>query len=68
MASDRDALHLSAIQKLSEFRRLRYPPSVLRGVCTVMATVTATYEWIKIRDVDMVIRGKIESKATGTIS
>ena len=50
MASDRDALHASAIQKLLEFRRLRYPASVLRGICTVMATVTATYEWIKIRD------------------
>ena len=49
MAGDKDVLHASAITKLMEFRRLHYPPTVLRGVCTVLATVTAEYEWIKIR-------------------
>ena len=49
MTSDRYAMHDSAINKLMEFRRLQYPVSVLRGVCTVMATISAEYEWTKIR-------------------
>ena len=51
MASDAPALHDSALQKLEEFRRLRYPKSVLRGVCTYMAATTSQYEWIKVRRV-----------------
>ena len=51
MASDADALHGSALQKLEEFRRLCYPKAVMRGVCTYMAACTREYEWIKIRSV-----------------
>ena len=47
MASDKEAIQRSAIQKFAEFARLEYPISVLRGVCTYMAAVTAEYEWIK---------------------
>ena len=49
MASDRDVLHQSAVQKMEEFRRLSYPIAVLRGVCTYMAACTHEYEWIKVR-------------------
>ena len=38
------------VQKFAEFARLEYPISVLRGVCTYMAAVTAEYEWIKVRE------------------
>ena len=51
MASDPGVLHTSAVQKFEEFRRLRYPTAVLRGVCTYMAARTREYEWIKIRSV-----------------
>ena len=50
MASDVDALHSSAVQKLAEFARLQYPRGLLRQQCSRMATVTQTFEWIKIRD------------------
>ena len=49
MASDRDVLYPSAVQKMDEFRRLSYPIAVLRGVCTYMAACTHEYEWIKVR-------------------
>ena len=48
MASDKEAIQRSAIQKFAEFARLEYPISVLRG--TYMAAVTAEYEWIKVRE------------------
>ena len=51
MASDRYTLHASALQKLEEFRRLSYPKSVLRGVCTYMAACTGVGTWIHIRNV-----------------
>ena len=51
MASDGGVLQASALQKLEEFRRLRYPTAVMRGVCTYMASRTSEYEWIKIRSV-----------------
>ena len=49
MASDPDALHDSAMQKLAEFARLGYPRGLLRQQCSRMATTTSTYEWIKVR-------------------
>ena len=49
MASDCEALYLSALQKLDEFRRLAYPTSVLRGACTYMAACTSSYAWIRVR-------------------
>jgi len=51
MASDESVLHVSALQKLEEFRRLHYPMTVMRGVCTYMSSCTGVYEWIKIRSV-----------------
>ena len=42
MASDKKAIYDSAVQKLAEFARLKYPISVLRGVCTYMAATTHT--------------------------
>ena len=47
--SDSDAVRESAIQKFAEFRKLQYPTSVLRGVCSYMAATTGLYEWINIR-------------------
>ena len=49
MASDPEALRSSALQKLEEFRRLRYPIAVLRGVCSYLAAITKTYTWIQVR-------------------
>ena len=49
MASDGAALYRSALKKLAEFRELRYPKAVLRGVCTYMAATTGHYVWIQIR-------------------
>jgi precorrin-4 methylase len=49
MASDKEAIYDSAVQKMAEFARLEYPISVLRGVCTYMAATTAQYEWINVR-------------------
>ena len=46
-----EALYLSALQKLDEFRRLAYPTSVLRGACTYMAACTSCYAWIRVRHV-----------------
>lgn len=51
MASDADAVYVSALQKLDEFRRLAYPKSVLRGACTYMAACTSCYAWIRVRRV-----------------
>ena len=49
MASDRAALRESALQKLEEFRRLRYPGGLLRGVCGFMAATTGDNAWISVR-------------------
>ena len=49
MASAKEAIYDSAVQKMAEFPRLEYPISVLRGVCTYMAATTAEYEWINVR-------------------
>ena len=48
-SSDSDAVRESAVQKFAEFRKLQYPTSVLRGVCSYMAATTGSYEWINIR-------------------
>ena len=49
MASDRDALYHSALQKLAEFAALQYPRSVLRGVCTYLGATTGEGTWINVR-------------------
>ena len=39
-ASGQQELYESALQKLAEFKRLGYPPGLLRGVCGYMAATT----------------------------
>ena len=50
MASDEQALRESALQKLAEFRRLRYPIGLLRGVCSFLGATTGNGAWIRIRN------------------
>tara|TARA_B110000008_G_scaffold202883_1_gene201537 strand:- start:398 stop:919 length:522 start_codon:yes stop_codon:yes gene_type:complete len=50
MASDKQTLAESAMQKLEEFRRLRYPIGLLRGVCNFMGATTGDGTWIGIRN------------------
>ena len=49
MASDSDALYASAIQKLAEFIRLKYPRNVLRACCTYLGASTGEGTWINVR-------------------
>ena len=49
MASSRDTLRESALQKLAEFKRLKYPQSMLQGVCTFMGATTGEGAWIGVR-------------------
>ena len=46
----RRRLEESAMQKLEEFRRLRYPIGLLRGVCNFMGATTGDGTWIGIRN------------------
>jgi hypothetical protein len=48
-ASDRRQLQMSAVAKLREFIRLRYPISVLWKACSFMGASTGSGEWISIR-------------------
>ena len=50
MASDSDMLYQSALDKVAEFRRLRYPLSVLRGACSYLGATTGQGRWIAVRD------------------
>ena len=50
MASDRISLTESAVQKLAEFARLRYPRGLLRGVCNYMYVKTRAGAWMDARD------------------
>ena len=49
MASDKLALRQSALQKLNEFKRLGYPPGLLRGVCNFMGATTGEGTWFMDR-------------------
>ena len=49
MASDSEALRVSALQKLAEFRALGYPEGLLRGACSYMGATTSEGTWIKVR-------------------
>ena len=44
------ALRQSALQKLNEFKRLGYPPGLLRGVCNFMGATTGEGTWIGVRN------------------
>ena len=50
MASDREVLTRSAVQKLAEFKRLNYPKGLLRGVCNFMFATTREGGWMDARD------------------
>ena len=50
MASDPVTLWRSAVAKVAEFRRLRYPLGVLRAACSYLGATTGEGTWITVRD------------------
>ena len=40
----------AALEKIAEFRRLRYPKSILSKACTFLAASTGEGAWITIRN------------------
>ena len=50
MSSDADCMSTGAGHKIAEFRRLRYPLSVIRQACSFLAATTAEPTWICVRD------------------
>ena len=49
-ASDPAAMGTSALDKITEFRRLRYPDSVLWKACNYLGASSGNRAWITIRD------------------
>jgi len=49
-ASDPEMLRIGALDKMAEFRKLRYPESVLFKACNRLGASTGEGEWIRIRD------------------
>ena len=49
MASDGDSLVSSALWKLAEFAKLRYPIQALLRACTLVAVTTRNATWFKVR-------------------
>ena len=50
MASDNTALRASAINKLQEFGRLKYPYKLLWTMCTTLGVETRNPTWFDVRD------------------
>ena len=50
MASDTDILRVSALDKVAEFRRLRYPLGLLRKACAYLAATSGVRQWLDVRD------------------
>ena len=52
MASDgmADVFATAALDKIAEFRRLRYPLSVLTKCCTFLGASTGVQQWYRVRD------------------
>ena len=50
MASDVQALKLSALAKIGEFRKLYYPRPMIKAACTYMAASHGERTWLDIRD------------------
>ena len=50
MASDDGVLCESAIDKLHEFKRLGYPPSLIASACGILAARTRNTMWFRIRN------------------
>ena len=49
-SSDKAAMGYSALEKIAEFRGLRYPTSILSKACTFLAASTGEGAWITIRN------------------
>ena len=49
MASDPGNLYTSALDKVAEFRRLRYPLGLLRKACAYIATTSGVRQWLDVR-------------------
>ena len=49
-ASDTDNLCVSALDKVAEFRRLRYPLGLLRKACAYLAATSGVRQWLDVRD------------------
>ena len=50
MASDPAAPKTSAVQKLAEFARLKYPSKLLWTACTTMGVNTRDPTWFRVRE------------------
>ena len=50
MTSDAHSMADSALAKIAEFRRLRYPINVLRKICSYLGATSGNGAWITIRD------------------
>ena len=50
MACDERALMRSALDKIREFQRLRYPNSILAKACNYLGATTGVGTWIAVRD------------------
>ena len=52
MASDAqaDVFATAALDKIAEFRRIRYPLSVLSKCCTFLGSSTGVRQWFDVRD------------------
>ena len=51
MASSADQVVGSAMQKLAEFTRLKYPTGILRSACTYVAATSGNARWLDVRSV-----------------
>ena len=49
MASDTANLYVSALDKVAEFRRLRYPLGLLRKACAYIAATSGVRQWLNVR-------------------
>ena len=49
MASTMEMFKLSALNKIREFQRLRYPNSILKGACTFLAATTGSGAWMDVK-------------------
>ena len=45
-----DVFKTAALDKIAEFRRLRYPLSVLTKCCTFLGASTGVRQWYAVRD------------------
>ena len=50
MASDEGSLVKGGLAKIEEFRRLRYPISVLKQACSYLAASSGRPGWLAVRD------------------